>query len=77
VKRNRSRYNERFGPRKQTRRQIRAKTALRACTNGDTNATGINIENMNCHRSDGDDVMRSMNRHGISVTGQWLNRGWP
>jgi hypothetical protein len=45
---------------------------------GDVNSTGVKIENMNFQRGDdGDDVVRSLNQQGLSVGGQWLNRGWP
>jgi hypothetical protein len=31
---------------------------------------------MNFQRGD-DDVARNLNQQGLSVGGQWLNRGWP
>jgi hypothetical protein len=44
--------------------------------NGDVHQTGINVENVNVNHADGEDVWDKIKAQGMSVGGQWINRGY-
>jgi hypothetical protein len=45
--------------------------------NGDVNQTGIRVDNVNVNHQDGEDVWDKIKAQGMSVGGQWINRGYP